>query len=278
MNTHISAVKKAAAQLNLKVNAIDKDELFIEVTDGKKSEYFIQQVPPLNTVIVKRICKDKEYTYELLKNVVKMPKTKGYLDPKIQENYFKYVHFKSSKDLVLDIEKNFSYPIIVKRNSGSQGRNVFLCKNNSEAKKAIHKIFQKEYLNYDYSLIAQEKINIKQEFRVLILNTKVELVYLKDNSGADFEGNLSPLHWKDSKAVIMRDQDLISRLQNFINPIFTKLNLQYGGLDIAIDHEDEMWLIEANSHPFFEYFIKDNGDAEIVKLYEKMLRSLFRLV
>ena len=51
-------------------------------------------------------------------------------------------------------------------------------------------------MHYDYIFLAQEYISIAQEYRVLVYDNELQFVYLKDNSEADFTGNISPLHFE----------------------------------------------------------------------------------
>jgi hypothetical protein len=68
--------------------------------------------------------------------------------------------------------------------------------------------------------------------------------------------------------------NLISDIENFVQPIFQEIILDYAGVDIALDKNGNYWLIEINSQPTFNIFIRDNGEAVIVEMFKKMLKSL----
>lgn len=273
-NTHINCLKKACDNLKLRYEDIDKHGIFVMVYVGEKKYPFIANKTPFNNYITSEICSDKGYTFDLLNGVINTPRTVSYLDPGCRELYDSYKQFKSNKNIAEDIFENFELPIVVKKNKGSTGTNVFLCQSKAEVKKAIDEIFNKESLDYDYIALAQEYIRIEKEYRVFIFNQKIELVYLKDNSKADYVGNLSPLHWEGAKAVIQEDRKLVDRIQEFIDPIFEVLDLRYSGLDIAEDENGKLVLLELNNHPGFNYVVEDNGEEVLVDLYETMLLSL----
>ena len=50
--------------------------------------------------------------------------------------------------------------------------------------------------------------------------------------------------------------------------------IAYVGLDIALDEQGVYWLIEANSHPNFDVFIRDNGEEAIINLFQMILKYL----
>ncbi|WP_329626352.1 YheC/YheD family protein [Planktothrix agardhii] len=56
--------------------------------------------------------------------------------------------------------------------------------------------------------------------------------------------------------------------------MFQELDLKYTGLDIAIDKDHQYWFIEANSHPNYDIFTRDNDPELAVQVFEKMLTFL----
>jgi glutathione synthase/RimK-type ligase-like ATP-grasp enzyme len=274
MNVNISSLIKACNDLRLEYSQIDNHGDFFQVKIKNKLFFFHDVVTPLNSEIVSKIALDKEFTYQLLNQSINMPKTMGYLDPEVKREKLNYVKFKNIHEIVSDINKYFEFPVIIKRNSGRAGNNVFLVNNDSEIEESLNIIFSKNTKKYDYIALAQEKINIQKEYRVIVLDGNIQLIYLKDNSNGKFAGNISPLHYENANAVLILDDGIKTKLQKFIEPIFDRLDFKYGGLDIAVDESGKLWLIEINTKPGFEYFAKDNGAEAIVDLYKNILRSL----
>ncbi|MBX9257052.1 alpha-L-glutamate ligase [Desmonostoc muscorum CCALA 125] len=273
MLDNVSLLLQACENLNISYEIIYPAENLIKVKFNNKHHYFCNYSTPLINQAVAKIVRDKEYTYHLLNKKIKLPRTMGFLSPLCDPKYKMYLKFPTIEDIILEIKENFETPVIVKRNSGSSGHNVFLCQNQDEIENALKEIFN---LNskYDYVAIAQELIHIKSEYRAVYLNKELVLLYEKDITNANFIGNLSPLHWDGAKAKYISDPKILSEIDNFTRPIFEELDLDYGGLDIVLDKDNQYWLIEINSHPNFTIFTRDNGKEHALKVFEKILITL----
>lgn len=274
MLDNVSLLLQACKNLNISYEIIHPAENLLKIKLNNKQHYFCNYSTPLINQAVAHIIKDKEYTYHILKQKVKLPRTVGFLSPFCELQYKIYLKFPSFKDIILEIKNKFETPVIIKRNSGSGGHNVFLCQNTDEIETALKEIFNINYKKYDYVAIAQEFIHIKSEYRAVFLNKKLVLLYEKDITDAKFAGNLSPLHWDGAKAKHINYPQILSEIANFAKPIFEELDLDYGGLDIVLDQENQYWLIEVNSHPNYTIFTRDNGEKPVLKIFEKMLISL----
>ncbi|MDF5707341.1 MAG: ATP-grasp domain-containing protein [Nostoc sp. S4] len=273
MLDNISLLLQACENLNISYEIISPNKNLIKVKLNEKHHYFSNNNTPLINQAVAKIVKDKEYTYHILNKKIKLPQTIGFLSPFCDTRYKIYLKFPTIEDIMLEIKEKFSTPVIVKRNSGSSGHNVFLCQNQDEIENALKQIFNINH-KYDYVAIAQELIPIKYEYRAVFLNQELVLLYEKDISNANFLGNLSPLHWDGAKAKYISNPQILSEINNFAKPIFKELDLDYAGLDIVLDRDNQYWLIEINSQPNFTIFTRDNGKEHALKVFEKILISL----
>lgn len=228
----------------------------------------------LNTDADLKLTKDKFYSYQLLSPVVAMPKCKAYIDPDTFDPYRAYITYTSTADILADIKDNFTCPLIIKRNSGTEGKNVFLCRSEEEINTAIQAVYSKQQIEYDHVLLAQEYVKPVHEYRVIILMGKVELVYLKDISRATYIGNLSPLHWQGAKSLVNDDQQVLDQIQTMVNNLYQTFPIRYAGLDIIEDETGKLWLIEINSTPQFGEFVKSNDPVYFKRIFEKALRLL----
>ncbi|NEP58854.1 MAG: ATP-grasp domain-containing protein, partial [Symploca sp. SIO2G7] len=217
---------------------------------------------------------DKSYTYQLLKDKISTPKTASFLSPFCDEKYRAYLEYANIDAIVKEITKIFALPIIIKRNQGFAGNNIFLCQNKEQIKLSIKQIFNVNSKDYDYVVLAQEYIEIVNEYRAIIFNGELLLLYEKNKTSAKFVGNLSPLHWEGAKAIHITDRKLLSEMEKFIKPIFQEIPLSYAGVDIAIDKNGKFWLIELNSSPNYQIFIRDNGEEILIEMFKKMLKNL----
>lgn len=290
MLSQLKCLQIACQNLNILVEALDKNGNFLVISPNKNTElvsqiskpfpkfYFVNSQTPFNSQDSVVICKDKFFCYQTLENKIKQPKTLSFLDPFCANNYREYLECENFEEIANFIQKELSFPLIIKPNSGSLGINVQKVENPNELQKAIEKIFDTKSRDYDYVMIAQEYIQIKEEFRVITVGGIVELIYQKDISGAEFVGNLSPLHWQGFATKIIENLEFKSKIQEFVKPIFTNLpRLFWAGFDIAIDKNGEIFLIEINTNPGFGLFLSTQEDFHIINLYQKALKKFLAL-
>lgn len=266
-------IAQACNELKVPYEFVDDNHNFIRV-NLHKPYFFVNFATPFGRHDIVKICKDKEFTYKLLNPVIRTPHTIGYLDPFCREGYRKYVKIKSYQKIHKDILSKFELPVIIKRNTGTRGKNVFLCQHETEILAALQKIYHKKSKEYDYVAIAQAYIQPVEEFRVVSFFRDILLVYKKDISHATFVGNLSPLHWENAHAIHVQDEQLIARLHDFLAPVHSVLELQFSGIDVILDEEDNLWVLEINSQPDFDIFARDNGDERVVEVFKVMLRRM----
>ena len=274
MLTNIKMLLKACNNLSIEHEILHPNQNLVKVRISDRDYYFTNYSTPLTPQSVAEIFKDKQYFYQVFQDVVKMPRTQSFISPYCDEKYKEYLQFFSIDEIVAEIEKKFELPIILKRNRGSGGSNVFRCHDSQQMQKALEYIFNINSKSYDYIALAQESINIVKEYRSVCLNGEQVILYDKDFSQAKFTGNLSPLHWEGAIAKQVSDSQVIQAIDEFIKPIFQKMAIAYVGLDVALDDQGSYWLIEANSHPNFDIFIRDNGEDAIIKLFQKILEYL----
>ncbi len=232
-------------------------------------QYVINNIWGINSASDVKLCADKAYAYDLISDVVAMPRTQAFLDP--QSIYAEGVAHQTQADVVTAIRQSFILPVVIKKNSGSLGTHVFLCRSQEAVAQAVQKIFNRQSAAYDHVLIAQEAIDIAVEWRVLMLDGTLQFMYRKDTSMATFTGNLSPLHWEASRAVLETDPVVQAQTQKFLDPMFVVWQLPYGGFDVVRDQAGKLWLIEVNSHPAFAHFLHDCDSQPLKALFRKLL-------
>jgi glutathione synthase/RimK-type ligase-like ATP-grasp enzyme len=274
MLTNIEILLEACRELNIPYEILHPSQNLIRIKHGGEDYFFVNYMTPFNSGSIAQILKDKEYTYQLLNGKVNTPKTLSFVSPHCDNKYKKYIIFSDIDSMVLEVNKNLAFPVILKRNRGSGGNNVFLCESREQIKAALEIIFNINSKDYDYVALAQEYIEIAHEYRAVFLKDKLVLLYEKDNSQAEFSGNLSPLHWEGATAKHIIDQKLMSEIEDFVKPVFAEVTINYAGFDIALDTKGEYWLIEINSTPNYDIFVRDNDRQILVTMFKDILESL----
>src|SRR3989344_2226561 len=219
VNIHCAAL--AAEKLGYPVRYHDQNKNFLEITTPVGPKLFINTTAPVNSADLTRLAEDKEFSYKYLSPHIRLPKTIGYFDPGAQVKFENYKTHHSQAEIIQDILANFTLPLMVKMNTGSQGRNVFKCADEDEVQRALKKIYNKRSLNYDYVALAQEFVPIQKEYRVVVLNNEIQFIYEKDISAGVFNGNHSPLHYENARALLVSDQGRLGALSAFLFPLFS---------------------------------------------------------
>lgn len=270
---NMRSLAKACENLNITYSQLDKVGNLLQININEKPFYFTNVRVPINNEAVAMVCLNKAYAYWLLHPELPIPQTKHYLDPNpTDEDLQRQVEFKKQKYIVEDIMQNFQLPVIVKMNSGAQGKHVYKCESKRKIAHAVKAVFRKNQNDYDSSLLAQNFIQIKNEYRAILLDG--ELVLLYEKVSKEKNRNLSPLHNDDGKAEIVTDESIKNCVSDVVNKSPILKSFEWIGLDIARDEDNNWWVLELNTRPGFSYFIRDNGDAEIIKVYEKLLTRI----
>lgn len=266
---------KACQKLDIPYETFHNSQNLLRIKLEHQYYYFVNNRTPFNSESINTLFKDKEYTYSLFHQKINMPRSVGFLSPFCEEQYQPCLVYQSLEEITEKVTQDFDFPVIVKKNRGFGGNNVFLAKTVDEIGGAFSEIFDVNSKKVDYVALAQEYIDIIHEYRVIVYQNKILLVYEKDKSHATFTGNLSPLHWEGAIALHITDETLITEIKDFIEPIFSEMMINYAGFDIARDGDGKLWLIEINGTPNYNIFIRDNGEDIIVTMFQTIL-SRFR--
>ncbi len=272
------ALTRACDELGIKYEVLHQHDITVKVNlPNGDNLFFTHHFKTFNREDIVKICRDKDLSYTLLAPHIKLPKWKSYLAPNLNEKYKHLLKFNSKREIADDIEKNFEYPLVIKRNFGSQGHNVFLCKNRKDISSALLKIFSRsrKFGSFDYIAVAQEYINIKKEYRVIAFKRELMFAYEKNIDDASFTGNLSPLHWENSQGILIEDGALLKRLEDFIQPIFDAIPINFVGIDVAIDEKGEAYIIEVNNSPGMGIGAGSFGLEPIIEMFKTILVQLY---
>lgn len=271
MEINIQCLIAACDNLNIGYQYLDinKNFVMVELHDGL---LFKSNVTPFNTEVMSAICKDKEYSYRLLHNRIAMPKTIGFIDFNVQDKYHKYVRYNSKSSILDAIEKEFTYPVVVKKNRGALGINVFLCQDRNMASLALEQIFNRNDCSYDYIALAQEYIQPEKEFRAVFFRGECLLCYQRISEDKKF----GVRYWDTNMghALDVDSPEDLSALAEFVHPSLSLLGLDYIGFDIIKSIHDKYFLIELNSGPKFNNYVDSCGPKKVIAMYEKILLQI----
>ena len=204
-----------------------------------------------------KMCDDKMLTFIKCADLgIKMPKT--FAGPLVYTDLNK-----ESYDFLDEIEKEIGYPMVVKRVYGSLGEGVYLASNRSELDKLYSEIYRNPILFQEYIPSSYGK-----SIRVMVIDKKVRGCFERYNK-YDFRSNYGD---KADGKLMEKPEKCISFAQNIAN----LLDIEYAGIDLLIDKNDNPVLCEINSNAFFEEYEKITGQNvayEIGRMIKKKIEN-----
>ena len=199
-----------------------------------------------------KMCDDKMLTFIYCSNEgIKMPDT--FAGPLVYTS-IENPHL----DFLDTVISKLGFPMVVKKVYGSLGDGVFLVNNKNELIELYKQYCHNPILFQRY--IASSK---GRSIRVIIIDGKPFGAFIRKNSD-DFRSNFGTT--AGSEKIENPEKYL-----NFAAKIAEKLNIEYAGIDLLDDENDELVMCEINSNAFFEEFEKTTN-LNVAKAFAKMVK------
>ncbi len=257
-------IKDISLEEKIKFKTISDGFITILTKDDKTcylNEYFLG----LNSSISTLLCDDKYAMYEVLKEY-QIPVLEYKLifhsgDEKVKEN------IENKIKILKDYYHAFNHHIVLKPNLGYGGRLVFQI----DKEETIKPIFYMLLENTN-SIVVNPFYEIKNEYRVIILNNQVRLIYKKVR-GSSWQFNLS----KGSFSVKDIDSILKDQIISLAYKVYNTLKLKFASIDIVELEKGEILVLEVNNRVTLEkYCLQHPKDYELVKnIYKDAIKILF---
>ena len=197
------------------------------------------------------LCDDKMLTHIALSNAgIKMPTTISstlcYRD-------------NGNRDYLKDVEKTLGFPLIVKENYGSLGRQVYLIKNSAELKEIEDKLIHIPHIFQEFISSSKGK-----DYRIIVIGHKV-VAYMKRENKNSYLSNLAT---GGSASVVELPQSFL----DVAVKASEILGLDYCGVDILEGEHGEPIVSEVNSNAFYEG-IEETTSVNVAKAYVDYILS-----
>ena len=197
------------------------------------------------------LCDDKMLTHITLANYgIKMPTT-------ISSTLC--YHDDGNRDYLNDVEKKLGFPMIVKENYGSLGRQVYLVNNSAELRQIEDKLIHIPHIFQEFISSSKGK-----DYRIIIIGHKV-VAYMKRENKHSYLSNLAT----GGKAEVV---NLPKSYLDMAIKASEILGLDYCGVDILEGPNKEPILSEVNSNAFYEGIEKATG-VNVAKTYVEYILS-----
>lgn len=297
MNNVQKIIKQLCDEKSIDFKLVSKDWIMILQKEDKK-RYIVGYKFPLNNQSVGRICDDKFALYEVLSQ----------FNIPIVEHYIVFNNYDKSK--IIEYCNKFDFNMVVKNNLGTCGNDMFHTKNEEELFIKLDSL-----LNKKYSVSISPYYDIQTEYRVIILNDKVELVYGKKrpivvgngkstiyellcnfnieyfksiNNSEDLNSVLDKneqyeYNWqfnlsKGAMPFLMTDDVKEEKIKEMAKRIASILGLSFASIDIIELQDGEFLLLEVNSGVMMDKVSKilPEGDILAKNIYSKAIEEMFK--
>jgi len=271
----------------------------LKLTKNEKTHYIVGYQFDLNSSSTSAICLDKSSTSEILSiNNIENVYHELFMPPSNNiSNWNKMIEF-----------LNKYQKIVCKINSGTGGKDVYFINNTFELEKAVNKIFSK-----DQYISLSPFYDIKNEYRAIILNGVVKLLYTKerqyvlgDGTSSMFKliankfSNLEKLDLSNiplgkildknekyyiskkhnlglgASPKIVNDQETYNLISNLALKACAAVNGQFVSVDI-IETDNTLKVLEINSGIMMENFssVSEENYEIAEKIYGEAIELMF---
>jgi len=305
---HIKLISELSIELGFDTQFLSEDWV-ICLMKNNKIHYIYGYEWGINSATAQLIAKDKTATYEIMsQNQIKA------IEHKLFFNYNTQIKYTGQNGCWEDImnyvqahKRDNDYSIICKPNKGTGGNDVYKISSQIELESTVQKMFSKYR---DLCLCPFYKID--NEYRVILLNGEILLLYLKDRpfvvgngvenlstliinkygeKGISYLENLNNdlmlivpnndkifISWKHNlgkgaKAVIIDDVEIKNKISILVQQIASVLNIKFASIDIAVI-EGEYYLMEVNSGIMIENFAIQIPDSRFN--YYEIAKNIYR--
>jgi len=291
MGNYAKILKEICQELQIVLTSFSDDWAF-RLEKDSKVRYIYGYRFGLDCGSIQQFCTDKAIMSDLLE---------FYQIPHIRHFFFmnEEDYEKSGETLLERYHK-----VVCKANEGTGGNQVFLADNKEECKKVAKKIFEK-----GSSLAISPYIEIEKEYRAIVLDGDIKLIYSKErpfvvgdgvhsvgelaqNIGVklnDFDlGSRIPskdervlLNWKHNLGqgalpLIENDETVLARVRILVEEVLQKVGIRFASIDV-VKYGENYDVLELNSGVMMEYFSKvSEENYQIAKnIYKEAVWKLF---
>ena len=265
----LECVEIACANRGIECERITGNENVLRVTSDGRSRYFMRNKHPFNDYVAARLAEDKGYQYELFSQAnLPMPLTIQVFNPLADARFDRYKTHRSIQEVCDDIQRQFDFPLVLKKYRSSISQGVYLERNTRALSRRLRDLFEHSAFS-DNILLVQTYVE-GPEYRVVASQGELLLAYEKQSDGRAEGEDLNPLHQSNGRAVKLEDGGLLESMQGLLEVIATVVDLGLYAVDVIQSLEGPQ-ILEINPNPFCYFYNKDNGREDFVAIYEKLI-------
>ena len=268
-------VEAAARQLGLGWECAAKNDNVYRVTGGQRQVFFIRNRHPFNDYTAARLAEDKGYQYELFEAAgLPVPFSLQVFNPYADDRFQRYQTHESIDDMVADVERRMTYPLLIKKLRGSGSQGVYIERSSAAVRRRLQSLFAGASF-LENALLIQSWV-AGTEYRLVASEHELLLAYEKTSAeGAGGSQDPNPLHHASGDAVKVTDARLLSAFGELTADVAAAISLGFYAID-AIASDGDLHIIEINPNPFCYFYNRSNGRNDFISIYERLLARYLR--
>lgn len=237
-----------------------------ELKKGNKSVYVRGKNFGLNSALSAAFAKNKAQTFEILRrnNIKAVPHYEIY-----QPAFYALFgdQEKRNKMRINAVIKKEKLPLVLKPAEGNKSRGVVLCSSKSKINKYARDLFITEH-----ELVLCPFREIKHEYRVVILNGKVELIFDKVKPERVKRGKLV---FGVKPKMLAKTDKVCKKLETIAKRASKALGLEFATVDIIETEKEGFEVLEINSNVCLGHFGNTNKEYfDVAKgIYKKAFKK-----
>ncbi|MCZ6633572.1 MAG: Mur ligase family protein [bacterium] len=267
----LACLKAACQNLGVDVRPVSADGNVVRLMQGIRPVHFLRNRHPFNDYVAGHLAGDKSYQYELFRQAgLPVPYTLSVFNPLAISRFDRYQTHSSVEAIVEDVERQFTYPVVIKRNQSSMAQGVYLETDRAGLLSRLQELCESSGLLYNVFLI--QTFVEGPEYRIVASGDRLLLAYEKV---VDWDGvveDLNPLHQAGGKAIRVTHPELLQAMADLPREIHQVLNLGFYAVD-AIRSKEGFQILEINANPICHFYNADNGREDFVRIYEYLIRK-----
>lgn len=241
------------------------DNWIMQLTKNGISKYIVGYKFDINSSCTSEICNDKCALFSILENSA---------IPIINHN----ILFKNNEGKLNELFNRYNKDIVIKPNTGTCGNNVYHIKSQKEAINIYNKI-----ISYEDNVCVCPFYNIKNEYRAIFLNDKIQYAYKKVKPVVIGNGqdNLKELLLDFNEAYFKKESNFKNSKfdlkyipqRNEIIEYEWRFNLSRGSKIDEIDQYEEEMISSISKAAAKEINLKF-GSIDIIETYDKQYKII----
>jgi len=294
MHDYNEIIKKICELENIKLTSYQEGSWLKILEKNNKTRYIVGYKFSLNNQGISNIMDDKGLFHDLL-NYKKIPVIVHHV-----------IFNKYDKEEILNLFNKYNKKVIIKGNIGTCGREVYKV----EDENRLFEIIDMLLIN-QYSISLCPYYDIENEYRVIVLNNEIKLIYGKENAKVvgdgihslqelainfnerfftkhptkdylpkkdelviiDYRFNLS----NGARVIKNIDKDLEERIIDLANKVVKETNPTFASIDIIKTIDNNLLVMEANSGIMMYNYLRQTNDYDkVFNIYHEAIKLMFK--